>query len=209
MFIVIQLVLFIQILSRSSVYWETFRTLFTETLHQRYRGAHPNGEHKNVYSFVFDALNMALRCCGINNVTDYEKTNGEWKVNKLQEIGFDFSLPPTCCRYNISRDFQKFTVKQMRCLFEANKENSWMHVGCYQRISELVKKYRGLAFFVLFVFFVIEGCTVALAVVEMMRIVEKERLSEEEEEEEEEGTLNVARGDADVNTTGLVHEARM
>ena len=97
-FIIVQLVVFIQILSRSSHYWEMFRTMFTEALHHKYRGAHPSGEHKNVYSFVFDALNMALRCCGINNVTDYEKTNGEWKVNKLQEIGFDFLLPPTCCR---------------------------------------------------------------------------------------------------------------
>ena len=86
-----------------------------------------------------------------------------------------------------------------------------MHVGCYQRISELVKKYRGLAFFVVFVFFVIEGCTVALAVFEMIRIVEKERLSEEEEEEEEEDRprLNGDRVGRDDSTSGLVNEARM
>ena len=131
---------------------------------------------------------------------------------KADFISLFSTAPLVICRYNISRDFQKFTVKQQRCLFEANRENSWMHVGCFQRILELIKKYRGLALFVLFLFFLIEGLTVALAVVEMMRIVEKERLSEEEEEEDaedEDGRLGGVGTGREDSTSVLVNEARM
>ena len=66
----------------------------------------------------------------------------------------------------------------------------------------------GLALFILFVFFVVEGVTVALALVEMMRIVEKERRMDEEEEEEEDDDGRERTGREDSSAV-LVDEARM
>ena len=72
----------------SHYYGEKVRGWMTQTLHDKYIGANPTGEHRNAYSFAFDALNMVLQCCGVNNGSDFvDRTDGEWKKNKLMEIG--------------------------------------------------------------------------------------------------------------------------
>ena len=116
-----------------------------------------------------------LRCCGVNNGSDFVvRTNGEWRVNKLAEIGFEFTYPATCCKMNISEDFQKFTAKNKRCLFEPTRENTWMHIGCYERISTMMWDNRGTLRGIFAAFVIYELVCIVLAAVEIWKIRSKE-----------------------------------
>jgi len=160
-------------------YGEKVRGWMTQTLHDKYIGANPTGEHKNAYSFAFDALNMVLRCCGVNNGSDFViRTDGQWKVNKLMEIGFEFTYPATCCKMNISEDFQKFTAKNKRCLFEPTKDNTYLNIGCYQRISELLANNKSKLLGIFAVFLIFEIVCGILAAVEIWKIKAKAERAE-------------------------------
>merc|ERR1711990_469016 len=90
------------------------------------------------------------------------------------EIGFEFTYPATCCKMNISDDFQKFTAQNKRCLFEPTRENTWMHIGCYQRISEALRDNKGMLVGMLAAFVICEFVCVVLAAVEIWKIKSKE-----------------------------------
>jgi len=170
-FLITQIVPITTFVDHASYYGEKVRKMMTQTLHDKYIGANPTGEHKNAYTFVFDALNMVLQCCGVNNGTDFViLTDGQWKVNKLMEIGFEFTYPATCCKMDISDDYQKFTAKNKRCLFEPNKENTWLEVGCYSRISDALYSGKGVLLGIFSAFCIYEIFCIIIAGVEIWRL---------------------------------------
>lgn len=186
-FLLCQLIPVCSFSENSGYYGEKVRGWMTQTLHEKYIGANPTGEHRNAYSFAFDALNMVLQCCGVNNGSDFVvRTDGTWKINKLMEIGFEFTYPATCCKMNISEDFQKFTAKNKRCLFEPTRENTWMHIGCYERISGMMWDNRGTLRGIFAVFVIFQLVCIALAAVEIWKIKSKEERADIEARQLEE-----------------------
>ena len=174
-FLLCQLIPVCTFIEHSRHYGDQVKGWMTQTLHDKYIGANPTGEHRNAYSFVFDALNMVLQCCGVNNGSDFvDRTDGYWKQNKLMEIGFEFTYPATCCKMNRTADFKTFTAVNRRCLFEPNFDNTWKDIGCFQRIEEGLAEKSTLLIGVFVGFVVWQAICVILAGIQVWKIRAKE-----------------------------------
>lgn len=90
---------------------------------------------------IVDFLQSRLGCCGISNGSDY------WKIAKM-------NLPPSCCkmtRVNSGRNSPVILNIFSTCLEYATASNSYIAVGCFNRIYAYVNDTLGRATFLFWI----------------------------------------------------------
>lgn len=90
---------------------------------------------------IVDFLQSRLGCCGISNGSDY------WKIAKMK-------VPPSCCkmlRLNSVRSSPVFFNSFSTCPEYASASNSYINVGCFNRIYAYVNDTIGRVTFVFWI----------------------------------------------------------
>ncbi|XP_030749696.1 CD82 antigen-like [Sitophilus oryzae] len=82
-------------------------------------------DHKDAVTVAWDALQISLRCCGVDDYTDYQD-NKAWKEQ-------DNIIPPSCCALNSENQ-----VLDPTCTTTPTLSNSYYKTGCYQKIIEWI-----------------------------------------------------------------------
>jgi len=83
----------------------------------------------NSMTVGWNALMVELKCCGVNNSTDFEKAN-RWKDNKTS----DMVIPLACCM--LDGPYKEGTPKDADCTTNPSIENSYYLTGCLSRLQE-------------------------------------------------------------------------
>ncbi|CAG9764589.1 unnamed protein product [Ceutorhynchus assimilis] len=80
---------------------------------------------KDAVTLAWDALQIELKCCGVDNGEDYQR-NEAWKQQS-------YIVPPSCCALS-------FDNKPLdpNCVTAPNESNSYYRMGCYQKIVDWV-----------------------------------------------------------------------
>lgn len=91
----------------------------------------------NSMTVSWNALMAELKCCGVNNYTDFEHAT-QWQKNKSEEM----VMPLACCI--LKGDPKKFNVLDESCVTNPTHENSYFLTGCYGRLMEWVEDHVNL-----------------------------------------------------------------
>nr|XP_027224920.1 tetraspanin-18-like [Penaeus vannamei] len=83
----------------------------------------------NSVTVAWNALMAELKCCGVNNYTDFEQAI-MWQANKSSSV----LVPEACC--TLKGDPMKFVPEDDTCLASPNRENSYYLTGCLSRLQE-------------------------------------------------------------------------
>ena len=90
---------------------------------------------------VWNTVQLELRCCGVNNVTDWKSaTNPNWKglINK----------PMGCCKYTVGQEVEN-TEEQIKACQETTDFSTnakYYFQGCYTIIVEEIESKKGIVF---------------------------------------------------------------
>lgn len=91
----------------------------------------------NSVTVAWNALMAELKCCGVNNYTDFEQAI-MWQANKSSSV----LVPEACC--TLKGDPMKFVPEDDTCLASPNRENSYYLTGCYGRLKNWVEDHANL-----------------------------------------------------------------
>ncbi|XP_066966700.1 tetraspanin-18 isoform X4 [Macrobrachium rosenbergii] len=91
----------------------------------------------NSMTVSWNALMAELKCCGVNNYTDFELAT-MWQTNKTDGM----VMPVACCI--LEGDPKKFKPLDPSCVSDPSPENSYYLTGCYGRLMEWVEDHTNL-----------------------------------------------------------------
>ncbi|XP_071516248.1 tetraspanin-1-like isoform X1 [Panulirus ornatus] len=83
----------------------------------------------NSMTVAWNALMAELKCCGVNNYTDFQQAT-MWQANKSSEV----VVPQACCV--LRGDPMKFLPLDPLCTTNPNDENSYYLTGCLSTLQE-------------------------------------------------------------------------
>ncbi|XP_066966698.1 tetraspanin-1 isoform X2 [Macrobrachium rosenbergii] len=83
----------------------------------------------NSMTVSWNALMAELKCCGVNNYTDFELAT-MWQTNKTDGM----VMPVACCI--LEGDPKKFKPLDPSCVSDPSPENSYYLTGCLGRLQE-------------------------------------------------------------------------
>ncbi|XP_068248834.1 LOW QUALITY PROTEIN: tetraspanin-1-like [Palaemon carinicauda] len=83
----------------------------------------------NSMTVSWNALMAELKCCGVNNYTDFELAS-MWQTNKTDGM----VMPVACCI--LEGDPKKFKPLDPSCVSDPTPENSYFLTGCLGRLQE-------------------------------------------------------------------------
>nr|CAH7764996.1 unnamed protein product [Callosobruchus chinensis] len=127
---------------KSKVEAETKDVLITSLSH--YKSA---TEDTDAVTQAWDQLQMNLKCCGVNNYTDYAQNQGLRNATKV--------MPESCCILNDDKSPVSDT-----CTTSPNESNSYYMRGCYSSVVGLLKNNLEIVI----------GIAAGLAVIEILGI---------------------------------------
>ncbi|KAJ3641157.1 hypothetical protein Zmor_027674 [Zophobas morio] len=81
-------------------------------------------ENKDAVTLMWDHLQASLKCCGVNNYTDYESST-KWKDSGKV-------IPESCCV--LEGDPLKFQPKSPECVTKPSEVNSYYKKGCFNAV---------------------------------------------------------------------------
>ncbi|KAK4286872.1 hypothetical protein Pmani_040041 [Petrolisthes manimaculis] len=91
----------------------------------------------NSVTVAWNALMGELKCCGVNNYTDFQQAS-MWQANKSA----DWLLPSACCV--LEGDPKRFQPLDSACLTDPNQDNSYYLTGCYGRLMQWLENHINL-----------------------------------------------------------------
>nr|XP_045593314.1 tetraspanin-1-like isoform X2 [Procambarus clarkii] len=91
-------------------------------------------DQANSVTVAWNALMGQLKCCGVNNYTDFQQA-ALWQANKSSDI----LIPRACCV--LEGDPIKFYPLDPSCPSSPNQDNSYYLTGCYGRLMQWVENH--------------------------------------------------------------------
>uniref|UniRef100_A0A1I8I249 Tetraspanin n=1 Tax=Macrostomum lignano TaxID=282301 RepID=A0A1I8I249_9PLAT len=98
---------------------------------------------KNIQTLLQNLLQIFVRCCGVNNGTDFETMSPKWnRTYSMSESSFNYTFnltyPVTCCKFNLT----SFLPEDANC--PLNNTNSHYRRGCFEAMFDFIEQYMKL-----------------------------------------------------------------
>ncbi|RZB40977.1 Tetraspannin domain containing protein, partial [Asbolus verrucosus] len=107
-------------------------------------------DNKDAVTLMWDHIQASLKCCGVNNYTDYQTSVKFKNSGKV--------IPESCCV--LEGDPLKFKPKVPSCVTEPSEFNSYYKNGCFGAVIEWILKNINIVI----------GAAVGLGVLELVGI---------------------------------------
>lgn len=126
------------------------RDILKETIVDYYKTPH---SHNDTITLMWDHLQTAFHCCGVNNHTDYASVKSpEW-------IRLDIKIPESCCiLHGTPVDLKPLSSS---CTISPSETNSYMNRGCFDALVEYIVIHLDIVI----------GVAVVLVLIELVGIV--------------------------------------
>ena len=113
--------------------------LLRQSIKDQYMGDMSN---KTLTSVAWDAVNFNFECCGASNASDFDQLNNVWTER------FGAQLPRSCCKFKNRKTDWSGVIPNIttengypECPTAPNINNSYVSIGCYDRIKGLIDQY--------------------------------------------------------------------